>query len=177
MFKKNFALVAILFAYACGGSETPAATTPEPMPEPAPAVAEPAPEPVEEDPEDVRIVGDHLEIDGHINFESDAAVLLDDSNILIDHIALVLSHHSDEISHLRIVGHTDAAGGAEHNQELSEQRAAAVVEALRARGVSAELDSSGAGESAPLCEEDTDECHARNRRVEFLIVPATPAAE
>lgn len=173
MFKKNFALVAIMFAYACGGSETPAATTPEPV-EPAPVVAEAIPEP-EADPEDVHIVDDHIEIDGHINFETDAAALVSDSMILIDHIALLLSHHAGDIAHLRIVGHTDAAGGHDHNQELSEQRAAAVVEALRARGVTAELDSSGVGEVEPLCQEDTDECHASNRRVEFIIVPATPA--
>ncbi|MFT5354118.1 MAG: outer membrane protein OmpA-like peptidoglycan-associated protein [Polyangiales bacterium] len=53
------------------------------------------------------------------------------------------------------------------------QRAAAVVEALRARGVTAELESSGAGEIEPVCQEDTDECHASNRRVEFIIVPAS----
>lgn len=172
MFKKNFALLAIMFAFACGGSETPAPTTPEPV-EPAP-VAEVAPEPEPEaDPADVRIVGDHLEIDGHINFETDAAVLMSDSMTLIDHVALLLSHHSGDIGHLRIVGHTDAAGGHDHNQTLSEERAAAVVEALRARGVTAELESSGMGESEPTCQEDTDECHANNRRVEFIIVPAS----
>lgn len=171
MFKKNFALIAIMFAFACGGSETPAPTTPEPV-EPAPVVAEAAPEP-EADPGDVHIVDDHIEIDGHINFESDAAVLVNESMILIDHIALLLSHHSGDISHLRVVGHTDAAGGHGHNQTLSEQRAAAVVEALRARGVTAELESSGAGEIEPVCQEDTDECHASNRRVEFIIVPAS----
>lgn len=174
MFKKNFALLAIMFAFACGGAETPVETTPEPV-EPAPvavAEAEPAPE---ADPTDVHIVDDHIEIDGHINFESDAAVLVSDSMSLIDHIALLLSHHSGDIGHLRVVGHTDAAGGHDHNQELSEQRAAAVVEALRERGVTAVLDSSGAGEVEPICQEDTDECHASNRRVEFIIVPATPA--
>lgn len=175
MFKKNFALLAIMFAVACGGAETPAETTPEPV-EPAPvAEVAPEPEPVAEDPADVRIVGDHLEIDGHINFESDAAVLVSDSMPLIDHIALLLSHHSGDIGHLRVVGHTDAAGGHDHNQELSEQRAAAVVEALRERGVTAVLDSSGVGEEAPICQDDTEECHASNRRVEFIIVPATPA--
>ena len=174
MLKKNFALLAIMFAFACGGAETPAQTTPEPVEAEPVVVAEVAPEP-EADPTDVHIVDDHIEIDGHINFESDAAVLVNDSMILIDHIALLLSHHSGDIAHLRIVGHTDAAGGHEHNQELSEQRAAAVVTALRERGVTAELDSSGVGEVEPICQDDTEECHASNRRVEFVIVPATPA--
>ena len=43
---------------------------------------------------------------------------------------------------------------------------------MDARGVTAELESNGVGEVEPICQEDTDECHASNRRVEFIIVPA-----
>ena len=153
---------------ACGGGGAAQQTETTPV-----AVADDPPPPAEveeADPEDVRIEGDHLVIDRHINFASDSDEILADSNELIDHIALLLSHHSGEIGHLRIVGHTDAAGGHAHNQDLSERRAAAVARALQERGVTATLDHSGAGETAPLCEEDTDECHDRNRRVEFVIV-------
>lgn len=156
---------------ACGGPRrsTMTVTDPPPADEPAPVV--------EADPEDVHIEGDHVTIDGHINFELDSDSILDDSSELLDHIALLLSHHGDEIQHLRVIGHTDAAGGHEHNQELSERRAAAVETALRERGVSVELEHSGVGETVPLCEEDTDECHASNRRVEFLIVSETGGGE
>ncbi len=153
---------------ACGGAaaETETDTTPVAVQD------DPEPEPVveAEDPEDVHIEGDHIVIDRHINFESDSDVILGDSGELLDHIALLLSQHSGDIAHLRIVGHTDAAGGHDHNQDLSERRAAAVAAALQERGVTATLDHAGAGETEPLCEEDTDECHARNRRVEFIIV-------
>jgi len=156
------------FSTACGGGATEASseTTPVATQQEAP----PPEEPAEADPEDVRIEGDHLTIDRHINFESDSDVILADSYELLDHIALLLSHHTDDIAHLRIVGHTDAAGGDAHNQELSERRAASVAAALQERGVTATLDHVGAGETEPLCEEDTVECHASNRRVEFLIV-------
>lgn len=168
MSPKNWLAIAAIAAIGCGGSPAQEPTTPEPaVQEPAP---EPTPEPVAEvDPEDVHIEGDHITIDRHINFESDSDVILADSNELLDHIALLLSHHT-EIAHLRIIGHTDAAGGHDHNQDLSERRAAAVVSALQGRGVTAQLESSGAGETEPVCSEDTDECHAANRRVEFLIV-------
>jgi len=156
------------------------ADDPEPEPEPEPTAGaeepEPEPEPMLNEqaaewtpPEDVAIEGDRITIDGHINFETDSDVILADSSELLDHIADVVVHHP-EIHHLKIVGHTDAAGGPEHNQELSEQRAAAVVAALQERGVEIDLRASGVGETEPLCEEDTDECHAQNRRVEFLII-------
>ena len=166
----TFSLLLALAGFACGGSQQ-SSTVAEPEPEPEPeteVVAEAEPEP-EADPTDVHIEGDHITIDRHINFASDSDEILADSNDLLDHIALLLNHHP-EVAHLRIIGHTDAAGGHDHNLDLSNRRAAAVENALRERGVTATLEHSGVGESEPVCEEDTDECHAQNRRVEFLIV-------
>ena len=120
-------------------------------------------------PEDVRVVDDHIVIDNHINFELDSDVILPSSSLLLDNIADVIVHHP-HIQSLRVIGHTDAAGGPAHNQDLSERRAASVVVALRQRGINITLDSVGRGERERLCTEDTPECHARNRRVEFLIV-------
>ncbi len=51
-----------------------------------------------------------------------------------------------------------------------------MVAALQERGVEIDLRSTGVGENEPLCEEDSDECHSRNRRVEFLIVSDEDAA-
>ncbi len=165
-----FLIVLSLAGIACGGSQQDETTvaTAEPAPEPEPEPA-PAPEP-QADPTDVHIEGDHLTIDRHINFASDSDEILSDSFELIDHIALLINNHTDEIGHLKIIGHTDTDGGHEHNVDLSNRRAAAVENALRERGVTIELEHSGVGESEPLCSEDTDECHAQNRRVEFLII-------
>jgi len=120
-------------------------------------------------PEDVRVEGNRITIDRHINFELDSDVILTESNELLDHIADTIRHHP-EITALQVVGHTDAAGGPTHNQDLSERRAAAVVGALQARGIDIPLEAIGKGESEPLCQDDTEACHAQNRRVEFLIV-------
>ncbi|MEM9069785.1 MAG: OmpA family protein [Myxococcota bacterium] len=165
-----FILVLSLAGVACGGSQQQEETTvavAEPEPEPEPAPAEPVAAP---DPTDVHIEGDHLTIDRHINFASDSDEILSDSFELIDHIALLINNHTGEVGHLKIIGHTDAAGGHDHNMDLSNRRAAAVETALRERGVSIELEHSGVGETEPLCSEDTDDCHAQNRRVEFLII-------
>ena len=165
--KGIIAAVALVGLFACKPKEEPA--PPEPAPEPVAAepVAE-EPEPAAEDPSDVHIEGDHLTIDTMIHFETDKDTILDDSTDILDHIATTLKNHG-EIAVLHVVGHTDIAGGHDHNQDLSERRAAAVVAALRERGVEQTVDSRGVGETEPVCEEDTDECHERNRRVEFIV--------
>jgi peptidoglycan-associated lipoprotein len=139
-------------------SETPAAPEPAPAPAPAPAA----------DPGDVHIVGDHLEIDRFIHFAFDSHQILEDSFDLLDHIAQLLKNHP-EIVELHVIGHTDSAGTREYNQRLSERRANAVVEALRTRGVTQTMDAAGKGMTQHLCTEETDACHEKNRRVEFVI--------
>lgn len=122
-----------------------------------------------EDPEDVHMAADHITYDGQIRFDVNSAQLAAESGPLLDHIALFLSHHGDQIAHVDVVGHTDDTGGQEANVALSSERAAAVVAALRERGVTVQLDSRGAGETETTCTEDTEECHEQNRRVEFVI--------
>ncbi|MDQ3033293.1 MAG: OmpA family protein [Myxococcota bacterium] len=114
------------------------------------------------------LTGDHITLDDHINFEHDSAVIVDDSNDLLDDIASVLTEHT-EIGSVHIIGHTDSSGDDDHNLELSQQRAEAVAAALRARGVTQNVDARGAGETEPLCAEDTEDCHAANRRVEIIV--------
>jgi len=71
---------------------------------------------------------------------------------------------------LRIVGHTDADGGAEANLSLSEKRAIAIKNALvSVYGVSANrLQTEGKGESQPIGDNSTIDGKAQNRRVEFI---------
>jgi outer membrane protein OmpA-like peptidoglycan-associated protein len=73
---------------------------------------------------------------------------------------------------IKIAGHTDNVGSAEFNKQLSEKRAAAVVEYLKKKGIdSRRLSSVGFGEEKPLASND-DEKEGRelNRRTEFEIV-------
>lgn len=120
------------------------------------------------DPPDVHLEGDHITIDDHIHFAHDSDEILPESSQLLDHIAEFLQHH-EEITALRLVGHTDSTGTAEHNMDLSTRRAAAVRAALEQRGVTQPIQSRGAGMTEPVCHEDTDPCHRQNRRVEFQV--------
>lgn len=69
---------------------------------------------------------------------------------------------------VEIVGHTDDQGAEARNQELSEERANAVLDRLVELGVEADrLTARGAGEAEPVADNDTDEGRAANRRIAF----------
>lgn len=70
---------------------------------------------------------------------------------------------------LEVAGHADVRGTDAYNQDLAQRRAQAVVDELvtafsipRSR-----LAAKSYGRTRPLCTANTDECHARNRRVEI----------
>lgn len=90
-------------------------------------------------------------------------------------IAAFLERHPGQQVMLR--GHTDATGGAAANQRLSEDRAAAVRDALVELGVSAErLRTEGVGAAEPIADNASAEGRRRNRRVDILLqAPADTA--
>ncbi|MEO0813106.1 MAG: OmpA family protein [Myxococcota bacterium] len=118
-----------------------------------------------------RIVGDHIELDKHVKFSTGEAVILEESFELLDSVATILKVNQD-IAEVSVEGHTDTTGDAAFNQDLSQRRAQSVVEYLKSKGVEKQLDAKGFGKDQPLCSEDTDECHSKNRRVEFIIKTA-----
>jgi outer membrane protein OmpA-like peptidoglycan-associated protein len=73
---------------------------------------------------------------------------------------------------LRIEGHTDNAGDAEMNVELSRQRANAVRDALIQRGISPErISADGFGATRPIADNSDEAGRSRNRRIEIRVVP------
>jgi peptidoglycan-associated lipoprotein len=67
-------------------------------------------------------------------------------------------------------GHADLRGTNEYNLALGERRANAVREYLVGLGIGAErFTVLSKGEEEPLCKEDSEACHARNRRGHFVI--------
>jgi outer membrane protein OmpA-like peptidoglycan-associated protein len=144
----------------------------------APKAPEPAPL--------VTVTDERLEIHDAIYFAVNSAVIEERSDALIAAIADTLIKHP-EIELVRVEAHTDNTGKRFRNQQLSDQRAQAVVDALVRRGVDNErLAAQGFGPSKPIAPNDSDENRAKNRRAEFHIVkrsepkktesPASPAA-
>ena len=77
-------------------------------------------------------------------------------------------------STIEVVGHTDDTGSAAYNQDLSERRARAVAEVLKASGVPASrIAAYGRGEDQPIASNTTTEGRAQNRRVEIIIRPTS----
>ncbi|MBI2394531.1 MAG: OmpA family protein [Deltaproteobacteria bacterium] len=119
---------------------------------------------------EVRIEAGQVKILEQIKFKTGSAVILKESQHIIDLVAKVLKEHP-EIKKLRVEGHTDNKGNAKTNKTLSKQRAAAVVTALGKAGVDKKrLVSEGFGQEKPIDTNDTEPGRANNRRVEFHIV-------
>jgi len=103
----------------------------------------------------------------YINFDFNKATLKPDAAAVIAEVVALLQ--ADAGLSLMVEGHTDSVGTREYNAKLSAQRAAAVVQALVAKGIAAgRLDSAGLGASKPLAGNETADGRARNRRVELV---------
>jgi outer membrane protein OmpA-like peptidoglycan-associated protein len=71
---------------------------------------------------------------------------------------------------IEVIGHTDAIGPADGNQELSEARAEVVVNYLAGAGIeAARLTAIGYGETRPLVPNTSANNRAKNRRIEFSV--------
>ena len=68
-----------------------------------------------------------------VYFDSDSARLDQGSRNRLDTVAECMKRR--EVDHATIVGQTDPSGSAQHNQDLGLERARAVAEYLRGRGV------------------------------------------
>jgi outer membrane protein OmpA-like peptidoglycan-associated protein len=122
-----------------------------------------------------RIAGNKILILEPVNFATDQDVILSESFPVLEEVSQVLKTHP-EIHLVLIEGHTDSRAGETYNLDLSKRRAASVRTYLEESGVEAErLCSQGFGQSRPVAENDNEEGMARNRRVEFTILP--PPAE
>ncbi len=74
------------------------------------------------------------------------------------------------IRHATVEGHADGSGSAEHNQRLSERRAAAVAEVLVGSGFDkTAISTTGLGDRFPVESNATAEGRRENRRVVILI--------
>jgi len=104
-------------------------------------------------------------------FDYDAAILRMDAVVAldIDSAAIKMRRRFFPDAHFTIEGHCDERGSAEYNLALGDQRARAAMEYLVAAGVPAELLTVVSyGKDKPVCEEHTESCWQRNRRVHIV---------
>lgn len=72
---------------------------------------------------------------------------------------------------IEIGGHTDNAGTAVYNQQLSEKRAKSVYEYLVQKGINKlRLTYKGYGDKNPVAENSTESGRSQNRRIEFTVI-------
>lgn len=103
-----------------------------------------------------------------INFDFDSAELRPESFQTLNALLEALSNNPKWS--FKIVGHTDARGTDEYNQDLSTRRAASVKAWLVDQGVEASrLSTEGRGESEPVRDEDNEAAYALNRRVVVTV--------
>jgi len=104
-----------------------------------------------------------------IIFDNDKYDLRPASIPELNKVVKLLKDNPDLI--VEISAHTDAMGSAQHNQELSDNRAKSVVNYLVLKGIDKKrLIAKGYGAKFPKYPNDTEENMSKNRRVEFKII-------
>lgn len=117
--------------------------------------------------------GTVITLEDGLLFDFGSFQVREDSAETISDLSALLKEAGAPTAH--VYGHTDSVSDDAFNQTLSEQRAQAVVEALKANGVSTSLDATGFGETRPVAPNEnsdgSDNPAGRqlNRRVEIFI--------
>ncbi len=113
-------------------------------------------------------IGSQFELK-NIFFKSGSYELGKKSNYELDLIVGILN--TNRSMRIEVRGYTDNVGNAIDNRLLSSQRAKAVTEYLKSKGVyPSRLEFKGFGEEDPVAENGTEKGRALNRRIEFRII-------
>lgn len=106
----------------------------------------------------------------HVVFAQSEYTLLPESEAELDRLVRALQ--VNPTLRIEIAGHTDNVGDKRLNQALSEYRAKMVASYLIRHGISdARITATGYGGTRPIADNDSEAQRARNRRVEFIVLP------
>ena len=105
----------------------------------------------------------------YINFASGTADIQGSSLPEIEKIVLLMTQYPD--AQVVLEGHTDSAGAAALNEQLSQERADAVKALLasRYRMDESRISAIGKGEDSPIADNSTAQGRQQNRRVEVIL--------
>jgi OOP family OmpA-OmpF porin len=111
-----------------------------------------------------------------ITFAPSSSDIEADALATVDAIADIL--RDCQSVQIEISGHTDSQGREIMNQQLSQARADAVLNAIMARRVlTSNLTAIGYGESQPIADNGSEDGREANRRIEFRLVTPETATE
>ncbi|WP_371226308.1 OmpA family protein [Roseovarius sp. 2305UL8-3] len=117
-----------------------------------------------------------VQIGRKISFEPGSSTIDENGAAIMDDIAEILK----KCGEIRMIigGHTDSQGREVMNEQLSLERARAVLNELRVRRVlTSSIRAKGYGESVPIADNDTEEGREANRRIEFKLVRPEPIVD
>ena len=114
---------------------------------------------------------DHALANRIVEFESGSATLTPKGCVVLDEIAAALKALPADRK-VQVIGHTDNLGDRAANIALAAARAESVKAYLAVRDIAAAtIETSGAGPDRPVVSNATAQGRARNRRIEFRVVP------
>ena len=144
--------------------EKPAPPPPAPAPPPPPPPPRPAPPPPPPAPKPAPVFENIYFNENKTNIDPMAAKALDRDGEMLK--------ENPDIK-VEIGGHTDSLGSAKANLKISEKRAESVKKYLMDKFniASDRMVVKGYGSSKPIADNSTKEGRAKNRRVEFRILP------
>lgn len=173
-----FAVVGVVLALGCGKKAVHPSPPPPPVvapetPPPAPTPSRvPEAAPVQDEYERLRsLTAEDIEDLGllrDIPFDYDNAELRDDAKAALAQNAEVLKRF--DFLRVTVEGHCDERGTIEYNLALGDQRSRSTRDHLEGLGVPPDrLRTASYGKEAPLCEDSTEDCWARNRRAKLRV--------
>jgi outer membrane protein OmpA-like peptidoglycan-associated protein len=127
---------------------------------------------------EVERVGESILVtfDSGIMFDVDSYALKASTKANLDKMAETMKEYDK--TEIIVMGHTDATGSDEHNQKLSENRAASVSRFLQQNGITAKrVTTKGFGEQKPVASNNSVSGREQNRRVEIAIVASKALVE
>ncbi|ANF52633.1 sodium-translocating pyrophosphatase [Chryseobacterium glaciei] len=106
----------------------------------------------------------------NLYFQSGSSDLKPGSDAQLTNLAEILNAYPD--LKVKLGGYTDNTGNPESNQKLSNLRAQTAKLKLLELGISSDrIEAEGYGAQYPVCEgNDTDECKAKNRRIDVRVL-------
>jgi len=111
-----------------------------------------------------------LMTDDSVKFETDKSALSDSARAWLAGFAARLKAENRNV-HVEVIGHADSSGRTQHNLQLGQRRADAVVRFLHARGVPLHhMSALSYGEHIPKAPNEAAAGRAENRRVVLVVM-------